>query len=125
RDAPFLVEAHKNRYLVHRLDPQDWQLHAVAQPPPADKGLWVCNFISKQDNGGSTTFPFILEDDVLWRGGIYPAVINLAAPEQSPLLWLPTVRAVFALEDKILFLRYNAWFTVQKKAAKAITPGGE
>jgi len=125
RDAPFLVEAHKNRYLVHRLDPQDWQLHAVAQPPPADKGLWVCNVISKQDNGGSTTFPFILEDDVLWRGGIYPAVINLAAPEQSPLLWLPTVRAVFALEDKILFLRYNAWFTVQKKAAKAITPGGE
>ena len=125
RDAPFLVEAHKNRYLVHRLDPQDWQLHAVAQPPPADKGLWVCNFISKQDNGGATTFPFILEDDVLWRGGIYPAVINLAAPEQSPLLWLPTVRAVFALEDKILFLRYNAWFTVQKKAAKAITPGGE
>lgn len=122
---PFLVEAQKQRSLVHRLDCRDWRLHAVAQPPPADKWRRARHYLNGEDGNGPTAYPFILEDHVLWRGGLYPAVVNLTEPDKSPLLWLPTTRAVFALEDKILFLRHNAWFTVHKKAAKAITPGGE
>ncbi len=122
--TPFLVEAHKQRSLVYRLDPQDWRLHAIAQTTVADK--WRRrHYLSDEGINGPTAFPFILEDDVLWRGGLFPAVVNLAEPNQSPLLWLPTVRDVFALKDKILFLRYNAWFTVQKKAAKTITPSSK
>jgi len=115
KDIPYLVAAEKQHSVIYRLDSADWHLQVIARPPAKDKWNSAVHHLNGSDTNGPIAYPYILADNFLCCGGLYPACINLSEPEKSPLLWLPASKAVFKLADKILFLRHNYWFTVQSK----------
>jgi hypothetical protein len=119
RGQVLLVEAQKQRSIIYALDDKDWQLQTIATPPTKDKWRPASHQLNGGDGNGPLAYPLVLDGEYLWCGGLYPAAINLAEPEKSPLLWLPTCKAVFKVGSRIFFLRHNYWFSVQGKDGPA------
>jgi len=107
-----LLTVQKLRSSIQVLDPADGQLRVIATPPAKDEWRPAKHQLNGGDTNGPLAYPFVLDGEYLWCGGFYPAAINLATPETSPLLWLPTCKAVCKVGRRVFFLRHNYWFSV-------------
>ena len=114
--APLVLALDRQSNIVYQLDPAARTLQPLVEAPK--KGKYSCprhhrNTFS--DINIPYPYPFVFRDNFLWTGGHYPACINLAAPEQSPLLWLPRTTWAFPLRNDVLFLRHDMWFRLRLK----------
>ena len=102
---------------IYRIDPQ------------AQKAIWVFNqsgaryqfddrkakpFVLK-GGGWQMNRPWQFSGNKLYSANYTPGVIDLDAPEKSPLLWLPACSYVFETPRGMLFLGYLRYFIVKEK----------
>ncbi|MGI5924127.1 MAG: hypothetical protein ACOX9E_09305 [Lentisphaeria bacterium] len=111
--APQILALDRQNNIVYQLDPAARTLQPLAEAPKKGKYSSPRHHRNTfSDINIPYPYPFVLHGNVLWTGGHYPACINLAAPEQSPLLWLPRTTWAFPLGNDVLFLRHDRWFRV-------------
>jgi len=112
--APLVLALDRQQNIVYQLDHATRTLQPLAEAPKKGKyssPRYLRNIFS--DLNIPYPYPFVLRNNLLWVGGHYSACINLAAPEQSPLVWLPRTTWAFPLRNDVLFFRHDMWFRLR------------
>ncbi|MDD4539647.1 MAG: hypothetical protein PHT80_11585 [Lentisphaeria bacterium] len=112
--APLVLALDRQNNVIYQLDHVTRTLQPLTEAPKKGKyssPRHMRNTFS--DVNIPYPYPFVLQDNFLWAGGHYPACINLVAPEQSPLIWLPRTTWAFPLCNDVLFLRHDVWFRLR------------
>ncbi|MDQ0288611.1 hypothetical protein [Oligosphaera ethanolica] len=112
--APLVLALDRQSNVIYQLDHATRTLQPLAEAPKKGKyssPRHMRNTFS--DVNIPYPYPYVLHEHFLWAGGHYPACINLAAPEQSPLIWLPRTTWAFPLRNDVLFLRRDMWFRLR------------
>lgn len=112
--APLVLALDRQNNIVYQLDHATRTLQPLAEAPKRGKYSWPRNMRNTfSDLNIPYPYPFVLRNNFFWAGGHYPACINLAVPEQSPLIWLPRTTWAFPLRNDVLFLRHDMWFRLR------------
>lgn len=113
--APLVLALNRQNNVIYQLDHVTRTLQPLAEAPKKDKHSQPrrSSISIFSDFNIPYPYPYVLHEHSLWAGGHYPACINLAAPEQSPLIWLPRTNWVFPLQNDVLFIRHDMWFRLR------------